>query len=106
MLQFENIYYLTYNVLYIQDVYEWRQHHMIHQLPIPVVEEGKPAPPAATRPLQKIVSEHKDVVKIVILLSSIISSSKVDAIKVLDNMKDFQELWIEVMFCHTLENYS
>jgi len=78
-----------------QDVYEWRQHHLIHQLPIPVVEDGKPPPPAATRPLQKIVSEHKDVVKVVILLSSIISSSKVEAIKVLDTMKDFQELWVE-----------
>lgn len=86
----------SFVLLLLKDVYEWHQHHMIHQLPIPVVEEGKPAPPAATRPLYKIVSEHKDVAKVVIVLSSIISSSKVDANKVLENMRDFQELWAEV----------
>ena len=65
-------------------------------MPIPIVEEGKAPPPAATRSLYKIVSEHKDVLKVVIVLSSIISSSKVDANKILEKMKDFQELWTEV----------
>lgn len=46
--------------------------------------------------LYKQVSEHKDVLKMVSMLSSIISSSKIEATKVLEQFKDFKKLWEEV----------
>ena len=76
-------------------------HSVIHQPPLPVVEEGKPVPPIPTRSLYKIVSEHKDVVKVVIVLNSIVSSFKVDAKDVLNEMDQFKELWNEVS-CYTI----
>ena len=46
--------------------------------------------------LYKTVSEHKDILKMVSMLSMVISSSKFDAEKMFDAFKDFQELWAEV----------
>ena len=84
------------NFSFVQNVYEWEQHGVIHQPPIPVVEEGKPIPPIAPRSLYKLVSEHKDVTKVVITLNSVISSLKMDSTKVLAEMDQFKELWNEV----------
>ena len=69
---------------------------MIHQSPLAVVEEGKPAAPIPLRSLYKIVSEHKDVAKVVIVLQSIVSSFKVGTNDVLKEMDQFKELWQEV----------
>ena len=80
----------------MQNVYEWELHGVIHQPPIPVVEEGKPVPPIAPKSLYKLVSEHKDVTKVVITLNSVISSLKMDSTKVLAEMEQFKELWNEV----------
>ena len=52
--------------------------------------------PQTAKSLYKLVSEHKDVLKIVSVLSSIISSSKIEAAKVLASCKEFEELWVEV----------
>ena len=46
--------------------------------------------------LYKTVSEHKDVLKMVSMLSTIISSSKIEASKVLDVFNEFKKLWEEV----------
>ncbi|XP_028415244.1 dynein heavy chain 5, axonemal-like [Dendronephthya gigantea] len=76
-----------------QRVYQWEKHDIIHQPPAPVVEEGKPIPPVVIKSLYRLVSEHKDVVKVVIVLNSIISSFKMDAKQVLSGMAQFEELW-------------
>jgi dynein heavy chain len=60
-------------------------------------EDAKVQMPAtAIKPLHKIISEHKDVVKIVIQLSSIINTFKVDVNEILDEFTCYQELWKEV----------
>ncbi|XP_069769397.1 dynein axonemal heavy chain 5 isoform X6 [Narcine bancroftii] len=43
--------------------------------------------------VDKQISEHKDVTKVVIQLSSVISSLKSDATKILDNFSSFSHLW-------------
>ncbi|XP_048577391.1 dynein axonemal heavy chain 5 isoform X1 [Nematostella vectensis] len=78
-----------------QSIPEWKAHSAIHKPPIPVVEEGKPIPPVQAKSLFKIVSEHKDVVKVVIVLNSIISTFKADAKDLLSEMDQFKELWNE-----------
>ncbi|XP_071819604.1 dynein axonemal heavy chain 5-like isoform X1 [Apostichopus japonicus] len=45
------------------------------------------------KPLYKVISEHKDIIKVVIPLNSIISSLKVDCQEVLDSFTQFSELW-------------
>ena len=80
----------------MQRVYQWEKHDIIHQPPAPVVEEGKPIPPVVIKSLYRLVSEHKDVVKVVIVLNSIISSFKMDAKQVLSGMAQFEELWNQV----------
>ena len=77
-------------------MYQWEKHDIIHQPPAPVVEEGKPTPPVVIKSLYRLVSEHKDVVKVVIVLNSIISSFKMDAKQVLSGMAQFEELWNQV----------
>ena len=47
-------------------MYEWEQHGVIHQPPVIVAEEGKVLPPLAPKSLYKIVSEHKDVTKVIV----------------------------------------
>ena len=77
-------------------MYQWEKHDIIHQPPAPVVEEGKPIPPVVIKSLYRLVSEHKDVVKVVIVLNSIISSFKIEAKQVLSAMSQFEELWNQV----------
>lgn len=48
------------------------------------------------KPLDKQLSEHKDIIKVVVQLSSIISSLKADAIDVLENFSSFSNLWTQV----------
>ncbi|XP_039610084.1 dynein heavy chain 5, axonemal-like [Polypterus senegalus] len=43
--------------------------------------------------LDKQLSEHKDISKVVIQLNSIVSSLKADAVDVLDNFSQFSSLW-------------
>lgn len=50
----------------------------------------------AFKSLTKMVSEHKDVLKMISMLSTIVSSSKIEAVKVLNSFKDYEELWKEV----------
>jgi len=93
-----------FNLFTFKRVHEWRDHAVIHQPPIPVVEEGKPIPPVHPKSLYKIVSEHKDVVKVVIMLSSIVSTFKADCKDVLSEMDAFKELWNEVRVYNTCSN--
>jgi dynein heavy chain len=87
-------------------VYQWEKHDVIHQPPAPVVEEGKPTPPVVIKTLYRLVSEHKDVVKVVIVLNSIISSFKMDAKQVLSGMAQFEELWNQVSQWKNLSSYA
>ena len=48
------------------------------------------------KPLHKIISEHKDVVKIVIQLNSIISTFKLEVQEVIDNFSNYSHLWEKV----------
>ncbi|XP_074645893.1 dynein axonemal heavy chain 5-like [Tubulanus polymorphus] len=57
-------------------------------------EDAKlPLPGNVTKPLHKIISEHKDVVKTVIQLSSIISTFKPEVSDMLNEFTKFKELW-------------
>lgn len=61
-------------------------------------EEGtKIIPATLIKPLHKIISEHKDVQKIVIQLNSIISTFKVEVQEVLENFTKYAHLWDKVM---------
>ena len=42
----------------------------------------------------------------VITLSSVVSSLKMDATKILDEMDQFKELWNQVMFSNNFQNYK
>ena len=60
-------------------------------------EEGTIMKPATViKPLHKIISEHKDVLKIVIQLNSIISTFKSDIQEVLDLFSQYGHLWAKV----------
>lgn len=56
-------------------------------------EEGKMAQMSVIKPLHKIVSEHKDVNKIVIQLNSIISTFKGEVEDVLKDFNKYSDLW-------------
>ena len=61
-------------------------------------EEGTIMKPATViKPLHKIISEHKDVLKIVIQLNSIISTFKSDIQEVLDLFSQYGHLWEKVV---------
>lgn len=58
------------------------------------------------KPLHKVISEHKDIIKVVIPLNSIISSFKVDCQEVLDSFTQFSELWNAVSIeCYCMTCY-
>ena len=72
-------------------------------------EEGTIMKPTSLiKPLHKIISEHKDVVKIVIQLNSIISTFKTDVQEVVDGFSQYSHLWEKVcvlvlffiFYCH------
>ncbi|XP_053396215.1 dynein axonemal heavy chain 5-like isoform X3 [Mercenaria mercenaria] len=85
-----------------QDIPQW-EHLIIHQrqqqkemevAASEQAEEGAIMKPASLiKPLHKIISEHKDVVKIVIQLNSIISTFKADVQEVVDNFSQYSHLW-------------
>ncbi|XP_077977872.1 dynein axonemal heavy chain 5-like isoform X2 [Glandiceps talaboti] len=47
------------------------------------------------KPLHKVISEHKDVIKVVIVLNSIISSFRTESQEVLEQFTQYSELWNE-----------
>ena len=59
-------------------------------------EAAKLIQPTQIKPLHKVISEHKDVVKIVIQLNSIISTFKGDVQESLDVYTKYSELWTQV----------
>ena len=60
-------------------------------------EEGAIMKPSAViNPLHKVISEHKDVVKIVIQLNSIISTFKSDVQEVIESYSQYGHLWAKV----------
>ena len=59
-------------------------------------DEVKINPQSMVKPLHKLVAEHKDVVKIVIQLNSIISILKPDIQELLTQFNRFSELWDQV----------
>ncbi|MGH0119136.1 UNVERIFIED_CONTAM: hypothetical protein FKN15_052965 [Acipenser sinensis] len=58
-------------------------------------DDGKMTKQVVLKPLDKQLSEHKDIIKVVVQLSSIISSLKADAIDVLENFSSFSNLWTQ-----------
>jgi len=61
-------------------------------------EAAKLIQPMQIKPLHKVISEHKDVVKIVIQLNSIISTFKGDVQESLDVYTKYSELWNQVSY--------
>lgn len=60
-------------------------------------EQTKNAPPnTASKPFHKIISDHKDIIKIIIQLGSIISAYKSQVQEVLSNFSKYSELWTQV----------
>ena len=60
-------------------------------------EEGAIMKPTTViKPLHKIISEHKDVLKIIFQLNSIISTFKSDIQEVLDLFSQYGHLWEKV----------
>ncbi|KAJ8315371.1 LOW QUALITY PROTEIN: hypothetical protein KUTeg_007521 [Tegillarca granosa] len=84
------------------DIPQW-DHLLVHQkqqqkdLEMAAVEQAdevaKVMPTSLIKPLHKIISEHKDVVKIVIQLNSIISTFKLDVQEVLEVFSKYSHLW-------------
>ncbi|GAB1603059.1 dynein axonemal heavy chain 5 [Argonauta hians] len=59
-------------------------------------EQGKTAPPSNTiKPFHRLVSDHKDVVKIVIQLGSAITTFKTEVQTMLTNFSKYSELWTQ-----------
>ncbi|XP_041103970.1 dynein heavy chain 5, axonemal [Polyodon spathula] len=58
-------------------------------------DDGKMTKQVVLKPLDKQLSEHKDIIKVVVQLGSIISSLKADAIDVLENFSSFSNLWTQ-----------
>nr|XP_006825999.1 PREDICTED: dynein heavy chain 5, axonemal [Saccoglossus kowalevskii] len=52
-------------------------------------------PPNFHKPLHKLISEHKDVIKVVIVLNSIVSSFRTECHEVLEQFTQYSELWNE-----------
>ncbi|KAH3727100.1 hypothetical protein DPMN_053025, partial [Dreissena polymorpha] len=91
-----------------QDIPQW-EHLIIHQrqqqkralslkeLEVAANEQAEDGgimkPTSLIKPLHKIISEHKDVVKIVIQLNSIIATSKADVQEVVDSFSGHGHLW-------------
>lgn len=68
-------------------------------------EEGAMMKPSTViKPLHKIISEHKDVVKIVIQLNSIISTFKSDVQEVIESYGQYGHLWAKVSEQQTFDN--
>ena len=65
-------------------------------------EDVKIMPAFTMKPLHKIISEHKDVVKIVIQLNTIVSTFKMDIQDILDQFSKYAELWQSVSLLCTL----
>ena len=59
-------------------------------------EEVKINPSNVIKPLHKLVGDHKDVVKIVIQLNTIVSTIKPEIADVLEQFSVFSELWTQV----------
>ncbi|XP_064627182.1 dynein axonemal heavy chain 5-like isoform X2 [Lineus longissimus] len=75
-------------------LHQKQQQKELEQMAADTTEDAKvQMPTTAIKPLHKIISEHKDVVKIVIQLSSIINTFKVDVNEILDEFTCYQELW-------------
>ncbi|XP_078698147.1 dynein axonemal heavy chain 5-like [Branchiostoma floridae x Branchiostoma belcheri] len=47
----------------------------------------------APKPLHKLISEHKDVVKVQVALNNIVNGLKVDCQELLEQFKGYEELW-------------
>ncbi|CAI9729037.1 dynein heavy chain 5, axonemal-like [Octopus vulgaris] len=59
-------------------------------------EQGKAAPPSSTiKPFHRLISDHKDVVKVVIQLGSAISTYKTEVQNMLTNFSKYSELWTQ-----------
>lgn len=76
-------------------------------------ESVKMMPTTTIKPLHKIISEHKDIVKIVIQLNSIISTFKMDVQEVLEHFTKYTHLWskvsvgcIHIKYMKTMRNSS
>mgnify|MGYP001810357539 CR=1 FL=1 len=85
-----------------QDLPEWHHAVKLKELQIKEIEkqaaeEGEDPKAAvaakAPKPLHKIIAEHKDVNKLVISLSSCMSSFKEEVADIMKNFTGFSELW-------------
>ncbi|XP_047128865.1 dynein axonemal heavy chain 5 isoform X1 [Hydra vulgaris] len=78
----------------VENIYEWKYHNYFHPVTNHQTEDaGKGS--ASVKSVFKIVLEHKEIIKTVSILSSSISSLKVEVANVLEEFKQFQMLWKE-----------
>ncbi len=59
-------------------------------------EEVKINPATVLKPLHKLISDHKDIAKIVIQLQSIVSTIKPEVQTLLGSFDNYSELWQQV----------
>lgn len=68
-----------------------------------VGEDVKINPASVIKSLHKIVAEHKDIVKIVMQLNSIVATIKPDVQELLDHFSIYSELWETVSTLETTD---
>ncbi|XP_071957073.1 dynein axonemal heavy chain 5-like [Antedon mediterranea] len=85
-----------------QNIPQWEQTLINQRSAIKEIEEGDDKDDAKVallnmtqKPLYKVISEHKDIIKVVITLNSITSTFKAECLEVLASYKSFSELWNE-----------
>ncbi len=85
-----------------QDLPEWKHALKLKELQIKeiekqAIEEGEDPKAAVAakmpKPLHKVIAEHKDVNKVVISLSTCMSSFKEEVVDIMKNFTGFSELW-------------
>ncbi|XP_078695417.1 dynein axonemal heavy chain 5-like [Branchiostoma floridae x Branchiostoma belcheri] len=72
-----------------------KQHQRESEAAQEIGEDAKLMPASYTKSLDKVISEHKDITKVVVSLNSIIGGFKVDCQAILEDFNCFKELWTD-----------
>ncbi|XP_078614020.1 dynein axonemal heavy chain 5-like isoform X3 [Branchiostoma floridae x Branchiostoma japonicum] len=72
-----------------------KQHQRESEAAQEIGEDAKLMPASYTKTLDKVITEHKDITKVVVSLNSIIGGFKVDCQAILEDFNCFKELWTD-----------
>ncbi|XP_066267666.1 dynein axonemal heavy chain 5-like [Branchiostoma lanceolatum] len=72
-----------------------KQHQRESEAAQEIGEDAKLMPASYSKSLDKVISEHKDITKVVVSLNSIIGGFKVDCQAILEDFNCFKELWTD-----------